>query len=135
MAYTHDTAAPAAPWLAKAQETSPAADTAPSEGDSQTPTAPEAETPPVPEAEEPTLEAVVAEGVQLAAAEVKLAGEVVDYVTVTVPKAFKLRLDHFREVNIPAGIQEIEREWAEHWYSKANGVVVYQPTVAAKITE
>lgn len=53
-------------------------------------------------------------------------GEVIDMVTVTVPKAFNLRLDHFREFKFKAGVQEMERVVAEHWYSKANGVTIYE---------
>lgn len=56
-----------------------------------------------------------------------VAGEVVDMVTVTVPKAFKLRIDHFREFDFKAGVQEMERSVAEHWYSKANGITIYEP--------
>lgn len=52
-------------------------------------------------------------------------GEVVEYVTVTVPKAFKLRVDHFRELQFRAGVQQMEKSLAEHWYSKANGVEIY----------
>ena len=46
-------------------------------------------------------------------------------VTVTVPKAFKLRMTHHAEVEFRAGVCEMTREQAEHWYSKANGVVIY----------
>lgn len=46
-------------------------------------------------------------------------------VTVTVPKAFRLRLDPQTELQFKAGIQEMTRANAEHWYSKANGVVIY----------
>jgi hypothetical protein len=59
--------------------------------------------------------------------ETPVVGELVDMVTATVPKAFTLRLDHFREINFKAGVQEMERSHAEHWYSKANGVMVYKP--------
>ncbi len=48
-------------------------------------------------------------------------------VTVFVPKAFVLNLDHFRKVSIPAGVQEMEKLWADHWWSKANKVEVYNP--------
>ena len=57
----------------------------------------------------------------------KIEAELVDMVTVTVPKAFKLRIDSFRELVIKAGVQEMERLHAEHWYSVANGVTVYDP--------
>lgn len=58
---------------------------------------------------------------------VEVADELVDTVTATVPKAFILRLDHFREIAFKAGVQEMERAHAEHWYSLANGVQVYKP--------
>ena len=57
---------------------------------------------------------------------VEVADELIDMVTVTVPRPFKLRVDNFREVTVPAGVQEMERELAEHWYSVANGVRIYQ---------
>lgn len=69
-------------------------------------------------------------GMDLAAPETDrtISGEVIEMVTVTAPKDFKLVLDHFREVQIKAGIQEMERAWAEHWWSKANGVTIYTPS-------
>jgi hypothetical protein len=48
------------------------------------------------------------------------------YVTVTVPKAFKLRTTHDHVVDYAAGICEMPVEHAEHWYSKANGVTIYK---------
>ena len=48
-------------------------------------------------------------------------------VTVTSPKAFKLRVDNHVTVDYKAGVQEMPVSHAEHWYSKANGVVVYKP--------
>lgn len=48
-------------------------------------------------------------------------------VTVTVPKAFKLRIDHHQVYEIKAGIQPMKKHLAESWYAKANGVVIYQP--------
>jgi hypothetical protein len=69
-------------------------------------------------------------------AEVKtVAGEFVEMVTVTVPKEFKLQLDHFRQVIYKAGIQEMERLHAEHWWAKANGVTIYDPKAAPAPTE
>ena len=47
-------------------------------------------------------------------------------VTVTVPKAFNLRLDTGEIVQIKEGIQEMDRVLAEHWYSVANGVQIYR---------
>jgi hypothetical protein len=46
--------------------------------------------------------------------------------TVTVPKAYNLLLDNGRTLRIKEGVQELEPEVAEHWYSKANGVVIYK---------
>lgn len=57
-----------------------------------------------------------------------VSGEVVEMVTVTVPKAYSLNLDLFRKIEIKAGVQEMERAWAEHWWSKANGVTIYEPS-------
>jgi hypothetical protein len=48
------------------------------------------------------------------------------YVTVTVPKAFKLRTTHDHVVDYAAGICEMPLEHAEHWYSVANGVTIYK---------
>lgn len=48
-------------------------------------------------------------------------------VTVTVPKAFKLQSDLGAVHEYKAGVQEMDREHAEHWYAKANGVEIYQP--------
>lgn len=48
------------------------------------------------------------------------------YVTVTVPKAFKLRTTHDHIVDYAAGICEMPIEHAEHWYAKANGVTIYK---------
>jgi len=57
----------------------------------------------------------------------KVEGEVVDMVTVTVPKGYKLRIDSHRELTVNAGVQQMERSLAEHWYSKANKVEIYNP--------
>lgn len=48
------------------------------------------------------------------------------YVTVTVPKAFKLRTTHDHVYDYAAGICEMPLEHAEHWYSVANGVTIYK---------
>ena len=48
-------------------------------------------------------------------------------VTVTVPRAFQLRTDDNNVHLIKAGVQEMDPAMAMHWYSKANGVTVYQP--------
>ncbi len=56
----------------------------------------------------------------------KVEAEVVEFVTVTVPRAFKLRTGVHVEREFKAGVQEMERELAEHWYSVANGVTIYE---------
>jgi hypothetical protein len=48
-------------------------------------------------------------------------------VTVTAPRGFKLRIDNFHEKQVYPGVQEMERCHAEHWYSIANGVTIYNP--------
>lgn len=50
-----------------------------------------------------------------------------DPVTVTVPKRFKLRLDNHTVIDIHPGVQNVERMVADHWFSKANGVTVFDP--------
>lgn len=50
-----------------------------------------------------------------------------DMVTVVNAKQFMLTVAHGHEVVIPAGTQELPRSYAEHWYSKAQGLVVYEP--------
>ena len=52
--------------------------------------------------------------------------ELVTTVLVTVPRAFNLRLNASTLLEVKAGVQEMEQEYAEHWYSKANGVVIYK---------
>jgi len=47
-------------------------------------------------------------------------------VTVIVPRAYNLRLDTGEILAIREGIQEMEKPIAEHWYSKDNGVKIYQ---------
>ena len=86
-----------------------------------TPAPTQENTPSVP----PVVAPVVVEPVAITPP-VEVASELVDTVTVTVPKAFKLRVDNFRELEIKAGIQEMERQHADHWYSVANGVQVYK---------
>lgn len=53
-------------------------------------------------------------------------GEQSDMVTVTVPKTYKLRKVDHTEVTVTAGVQEMPSWMAEHWWSKANGVEIYQ---------
>lgn len=50
-----------------------------------------------------------------------------EVVTVVNPKQFTLTVGHGNEVVIPAGTQELPRSYAEHWFSKAQGLVVYEP--------
>lgn len=45
-----------------------------------------------------------------------------ELVSVTVPRKFKLTKDDGMVVDIEAGIQDLPRGLAEHWYAKANGV-------------
>ena len=82
--------------------------------------------------EEMTGDVVSEPVLEVAPVETPVAGELVDMVTATVPKAFILRLDHFREIQFKAGVQEMERAHADHWYSKANGVTIYAPNKAAE---
>ena len=51
--------------------------------------------------------------------------ETIQTVTVTVPKAFKLRLDDHTEYQFQAGVQQMDPTVASHWYSVANGVTIY----------
>ena len=68
-------------------------------------------------------EAVVKRNLALVEAE-KAAAR--DLITVTVPVKFHLTLDTHDVVQYQPGVQEMPRTHAEHWYAKANGVVVYQ---------
>lgn len=49
-----------------------------------------------------------------------------ELVTVTVPKMFKLRKVDHSEITVAAGVQEMPRWMAEHWWSAANGVEIYK---------
>jgi hypothetical protein len=53
-----------------------------------------------------------------------------DLVTVVVPRAFTLTRDDHTPVAFPAGIQEMPRAYAAHWYAQACGVVIYEPKKA-----
>lgn len=46
-------------------------------------------------------------------------------VVVVVPKKYNLRLDNDRVITYHAGVQDMDRAHAEHWYSKANGVKIH----------
>ena len=48
-------------------------------------------------------------------------------VTVEVPKPYKMTLDDHRVVHVNAGVQDMKKYLADHWYSKANGVKTYKP--------
>jgi hypothetical protein len=98
--------APVAPAWAKGKKTAPAPVVAPV----VEPEAPA--TPPV----ETQTPAPVAEG------------EVV--VTVFVPKAFNLTLSPSHSIKVPAGVQDMTLDQANHWYSVANGVKIHNPSKA-----
>lgn len=49
-----------------------------------------------------------------------------DRVTVTIPKAFTLTLENHHQVHYPAGVDEMPLEHANHWYTKAMGVEIYE---------
>ncbi len=84
--------------------------------------APAAEKPPR-NRKAPTKDAIVEATVDGVAVEAELQ----QFVTVTVPKPFKLRQASHEVVEYAAGVQEMPVEHAEHWYSKANGVEIYRP--------
>lgn len=48
-----------------------------------------------------------------------------DQVTVIVPKAFTLTMDDHSSKSFEAGVQEMDRVDAEHWFSRAQGVTIY----------
>lgn len=48
-------------------------------------------------------------------------------VTAIVPKGFRLLLDHGETKIYDAGTCEMPRSHAVHWYSRAQGVKIYQP--------
>lgn len=54
-----------------------------------------------------------------------LQGEKVD---VYVPKPFKFTLDDHRILDVNIGVQPMPKAIAEHWFVKAQGVVVYDRT-------
>jgi len=55
-----------------------------------------------------------------------------ELVTVSVPRAFTVTLADKREVAVPAGMQELPKSIAEHWYSAANGVTPSSGTLSLK---
>lgn len=82
-------------------------------------------------AEEPKSETETVEEVKEEPIE-EVVGELVDMVTVTVPKDYILRPEHHTELKFKAGVQQMERKLAEHWYSVANGVEIYDPKAEAQ---
>jgi len=51
----------------------------------------------------------------------------VEAVIVTVPKRLVLRLTHHEVRVLEAGVQKVEKHVAEHWWSKVNGVKIFDP--------
>lgn len=47
-------------------------------------------------------------------------------VIVTVPKRFRLTLDNHTTITMEPGVQKVGRFIADHWFSKANGVKVFE---------
>ena len=96
---------------------------------------------PLPEISEPVVEEIVVEETTEPVLEVAPSDEVVeapppefslsDEVTVVVPKAFKLNLDHSKCLSFEAGVQQMSRHLAENWWSVANGVEIYNPESGA----
>lgn len=52
--------------------------------------------------------------------------KVEEKVIVTVPKAFKLRLDSNEVLEFRPGVQKVAKDIANHWYAKANGMKVFE---------
>lgn len=53
-------------------------------------------------------------------------GTTEELVTAIVPKSFKLTLDDHTQVQYHAGTQDMPRSHAEHWFSGAMGVEIYE---------
>lgn len=49
-------------------------------------------------------------------------------VTVMIPKDFSLTLVNHTQVHYKVGVDEMPLEHAQHWYSKAMGVEIYDPS-------
>ncbi len=62
---------------------------------------------------------------QEASRRVHAADDFAEKVDVYVPRAFPFTLDDHRIVQINIGVQPMPRAWADHWFVKAQGVVVY----------
>ena len=88
----------------------------------EVPTAPaaEASVPPVPDA--PPAAEVTAPTPEVPAVD----APAVETVTVTVPAAFDLVIDHATTISVKPGVQEMALEHANHWYAIASGVVIYK---------
>jgi len=112
--------APVPPWMAGAAQAAPATQNQAPEGDSGT-GEPDAKHEVLTQETTPAATPVVTASVE----PVKPSP---DEVTVTVPKAFKLRISAELLVEYRAGVQQMPRVHAEHWYSKANGVSIYDPS-------
>lgn len=57
---------------------------------------------------------------------VAVEGELLDMVIAVVPKQFTLNLDHHKQFTYKPGTQRMERDHANHWWSVANGVTIFQ---------
>ena len=53
-----------------------------------------------------------------------------EVVIALVPKAYKLRTNEGIVHSIPQGTHRMPRHMAEHWYSKANGVTLFEGAAA-----
>lgn len=63
---------------------------------------------------------------EMSAANARVAAvDLEDVVDVYVPKAFPFTLDNHQIVEINVGMQPMPRAWADHWFVKAQGVVLY----------
>jgi hypothetical protein len=75
----------------------------------------------------PTVEEDAGEGKEPVSTPIPtLTGELLHTVVVVVPKTFILNLDHHKSVTYQAGTQRMERSHADHWWSKANGVAIFE---------
>lgn len=90
--------------------------------DATAPEVPTAPVPPVPDA--PPAVEVTAPTLTPEAPAVD--APAVETVTVTVPVAFDLVIDHATTISVKPGIQEMALEHANHWYAIASGVVIYE---------
>lgn len=68
---------------------------------------------------------------ELADREQREADEAADKIAVTVPHAFRLNLDNHKIVDYPMGTYGMPRAHADHWWSKAHGVLPFEEVVAS----